>query len=366
MNKITEPLMEWYQKQKRDLPWRDKHNPYYTWISEIMLQQTRVEAVKPYFQRFVSALPGIEQLAECPEEQLLKLWEGLGYYNRVRNMQKAAKEVVKVYQGELPADYEKLKQLSGIGNYTAGAIASIGYGIAVPAVDGNVLRVWSRLNESSEDIMKQSVRKHVEADFQKIIPKENPGDFNQALMELGAVVCVPNGAAKCDLCPLTKFCGAFKQQTQMNYPVKKTKKERRIEERTILVIQDGERVAISRRPNKGLLAGLFELPNIEGHLDSDEVLKYMQRYDLEPIRVQSLEASKHIFSHIEWRMIGYRIRVSSLEKMREQNIIFASQENIEEKYPIPAAFAAYTRYMNIRLGQEKYQVQKEAWENSER
>lgn len=152
---------------KAVLPWRDKHNPYYTWISEIMLQQTRVEAVKPYFQNFVSTLPGIEQLAECSEEQLLKLWEGLGYYNRVRNMQKAAKEVVKVYQGELPADYEKLKQLSGIGNYTAGAIASIGYGIAVPAVDGNVLRVWSRLNESSEDIMKQSVRKHVEADFRK-------------------------------------------------------------------------------------------------------------------------------------------------------------------------------------------------------
>ena len=208
LNDIVKPLTEWYRQNKRSLPWRDRHNAYYTWVSEIMLQQTRVEAVKPYFRRFTEELPDPAALAECPEEKLLKLWEGLGYYNRVRNMQIAAQTVVEEYDGVLPASYEKLLSLKGIGSYTAGAIASIAYDIPVPAVDGNVLRVITRIIEDDGDIMKQSVKKRIENKLQEIMPGEYPGDFNQALMELGAVVCVPNGEPKCDVCPVAFCCGA--------------------------------------------------------------------------------------------------------------------------------------------------------------
>ena len=264
LNKIVDPLVDWYRENRRALPWREQKNAYYTWVSEIMLQQTRVEAVKPYFQRFISELPDPATLAACPEEKLLKLWEGLGYYNRVRNMQQAARTVVEEYGGKLPADYRKLLALKGIGNYTAGAIASIAYGIPVPAVDGNVLRVVSRIKESRQDIMKQSVRREIEEELQKIMPAACPGDFNQALMELGALVCVPNGEPKCKECPAAFCCGACLHGTTEEIPVKGAKKERKVEERTVLVIQDGRMTAIHRRPAKGLLAGLYELPNIEG------------------------------------------------------------------------------------------------------
>ena len=203
---IAEPLLKWYDKNKRILPWRDKNNAYYTCVSEIMLQQTRVEAVKPYFARFIQELPDVEALAAAPEERIVKLWEGLGYYSRVRNMQKAAIQVMEEYDGRIPEDFETLLSVKGIGRYTAGAIASIAYGKKVPAVDGNVLRVYARLTENRGDIMKQSVRKAVENELTERMPKERPGDFNQAMMELGAVGCVPNGTAKCEECHLGKFC----------------------------------------------------------------------------------------------------------------------------------------------------------------
>ena len=273
LNDIVKPLTEWYRQNKRSLPWRDRHNAYYTWVSEIMLQQTRVEAVKPYFRRFTEELPDPAALAECPEEKLLKLWEGLGYYNRVRNMQIAAQTVVEEYDGVLPASYEKLLSLKGIGSYTAGAIASIAYDIPVPAVDGNVLRVITRIIEDDGDIMKQSVKKRIENKLQEIMPGEYPGDFNQALMELGAVVCVPNGEPKCDVCPVAFCCGARAHGTIDRFPVKAQKKDRKLEDRTVLVIQDGEKTAIRRRPSRGLLAGLYELPNLKGHLSEEEVLE---------------------------------------------------------------------------------------------
>ena len=186
---ITKPLLKWYGENKRVLPWREKKNPYEIWVSEIMLQQTRVEAVKPFYERFMRELPNVAALAVCPEEKLLKLWEGLGYYNRVRNMQKAAQKIMEVYDGVFPADYEALKGLPGIGNYTAGAVASIAFCIPVPAVDGNVLRVMARLREDGEDILKQSVKNRVEAELTEIMPAEDPGAFNQAMMDLGAMVC---------------------------------------------------------------------------------------------------------------------------------------------------------------------------------
>ena len=272
LNEIVQPLTDWYRQNKRILPWRDQNNAYYTWVSEIMLQQTRVEAVKPYFQRFIGELPDVQALAECPEEKLMKLWEGLGYYNRVRNMQTAARTVVCEYEGVLPASYEELLSLKGIGNYTAGAIASIAYQIPVPAVDGNVLRVISRITEDRQDIMKQSVRRQIEENLLGIMPEETPGDFNQALMELGAVVCVPNGPARCEACPVSEYCLAYRHGTVEELPVKAPKKERILQNRTVLVIQDGEKTAIQKRPEKGLLAGLYELPNLLGHLTREEVL----------------------------------------------------------------------------------------------
>ena len=345
LNEIVDPLVDWYRENRRALPWREQKNAYYTWVSEIMLQQTRVEAVKPYFQRFISELPDPATLAACPEEKLLKLWEGLGYYNRVRNMQQAARTVVEEYGGKLPADYRKLLALKGIGNYTAGAIASIAYGIPVPAVDGNVLRVVSRIKESRQDIMKQSVRREIEEELQKIMPAACPGDFNQALMELGALVCVPNGEPKCKECPAAFCCGACLHGTTEEIPVKGAKKERKVEERTVLVIQDGRMTAIHRRPAKGLLAGLYELPNIEGKLTREQVLDKVKELELEPLFIRELEPAKHIFSHVEWRMTGYLVRVSSMEQKKNNRLIFTEKNQVEKQYAIPSAFRAYVKYI---------------------
>lgn len=345
LNNIVQPLLEWYRDNRRQLPWRDQNNAYYTWVSEIMLQQTRVEAVKPYFKRFIGELPDIQALAACPEEKLMKLWEGLGYYNRVRNMQLAAQTVVSTYGGKLPASYKQLLELKGIGNYTAGAIASIAYQILVPAVDGNVLRVLSRITEDRQDIMKQSVRRQAEEKLQEVIPQECPGDFNQAMMELGAVVCVPNGPARCEDCPIAKFCLAYQHGIVEELPVKAPKKQRSLENRTVLVIQDGEKTVIQKRPKKGLLAGLYELPNLEGHLSRDEVLAEVERMQLEPLYIEKLPDAKHVFSHIEWRMTGYLIRVASLDTDREMPFIFAEKKQSERQYAIPSAFRAYVKYM---------------------
>lgn len=354
LHNIVEPLLAWYEKEHRILPWREAKDPYYIWISEIMLQQTRVEAVKPYFERFIQAFPTIQAVAEADEEQLLKMWEGLGYYNRVRNIQKAAQRAVADYDGRLPADYEKLKGLPGIGNYTAGAVASIAYQLLAPAVDGNVMRVISRIEERTDDIMKQSARRAVENAIWQVIPRDRPGDFNQALMELGAMVCVPNGMPKCTVCPVAKYCGAYQHERIEELPVKSTKRARRIEERTILLIQDGNRVAIQKRPSKGLLAGLYEFPNLEGHKTEQEVLQYVEEHQLTPLHIRPLAEAKHIFSHVEWQMTGYAVKIAALEEEKKGRMLFVDHKATEKNYTIPAAYSAYTKYMNIRLGQEKY------------
>lgn len=341
LKKIEKPLMAWYMENKRPLPWREKKDPYEIWVSEIMCQQTRVEAVRPYFERFLSALPTVAELAACPQEKLMKLWEGLGYYNRARNMQKAAQQVVGRYQGKLPADYDALKGLQGIGNYTAGAIASIAYGIPAPAVDGNVLRVVSRVQERTGDIAKQSVRRQVEQEILDIMPREHPGEYNQALMELGALVCVPNGAAKCGQCPLLGLCQAQLNGTVGQFPVKSRPRARKIEERTVLAIQDGGRVAIRQRGSKGLLAGLYELPNTKRHLDMQEALLLVKSMGLQPLRIRPLGEAKHVFSHVEWRMLGYWVRVQELEEKCWRDMIFAEYEEIQKTYAIPSAFDAY-------------------------
>lgn len=350
---IVEPLLSWFRRNARILPWREQPTPYRVWVSEIMLQQTRVEAVKPYFQRFTTALPDIRDLAECEEERLLKLWEGLGYYNRVRNMQTAARTVMEEYQGRLPADYEELLKLKGIGHYTAGAIASIAYKIPVPAVDGNVLRVITRVTADDSDIMRQSVRTKVEETIQKIIPEDAASEFNQALMELGATVCMPNGEPQCRKCPWKGFCEANRLGNWKTIPVKSKAKPRRIEDKTVFIIRDGEKIVLHKRPKKGLLAGLYEFPNTEGHLSKEEALQWVKEQKLNPLRIQKLESAKHIFSHVEWHMTGYVVRVDELAE-NKSGMLFVEIKDSEENYPIPAAFNAYTKYMNIRLGNEKY------------
>lgn len=338
------PLVEWYRKNKRELPWRDIRDPYRIWISEIMLQQTRVEAVKPFYARFLEALPTVSDLANAEEDKLLKLWEGLGYYNRVRNMQKAAQQIMEVHGGEFPKDYKAIRGLTGIGNYTAGAIGSFAFGIPKPAVDGNVLRVISRITGDYDDIMKASTKTKVEGQLEAVIPKDVACDFNQGLIELGATVCVPNGAPKCGECPLAHLCEANIKGIQDELPVKKKAKERRIEKRTVLVIQDGDFLAIQKRPSKGLLAGLYELPNLEGHLTKSQVVTYCKKMGLAPLRIQKLGNGKHIFSHVEWHMIGYRVRVDELEKSCDEQMLFIHPEDIQKEYPIPAAFEAYMQH----------------------
>ena len=356
LKEMAGPLIAWYQKQKRDLPWRNDISAYKVWVSEIMLQQTRVEAVKPYYARFLNAFPTIRELAEAKEDLLLKMWEGLGYYNRVRNMQKAAQQVMIDYNGEFPNTYEEIRSLTGIGNYTAGAISSFAFGIPKPAVDGNVLRVISRLTASYEDIMKASVRERVEEELEELIPTDGASDFNQGLIELGAIVCVPNGAPKCNECPLAHLCKAHEQGIELELPVKSKAKERRIEKKTVFIFQDGDHVAIKKRPVKGLLAGLYELPNVEGHLTEDEVLEYSKQIGLLPLRIQKLEDGKHIFSHVEWQMIGYQIRVDELENSCTEKMLFVHPEEIQAEYPIPAAFETYVKYVDVKIGQEKFQM----------
>ncbi len=355
LKQIVKPLLSWYDGHARVLPWRENRHPYRVWVSEIMLQQTRVEAVKPFFERFIKALPDVKSLAECPEDELLKLWEGLGYYNRVRNMQKAAQTVMEQYDGAFPADYEKLLSLPGIGHYTAGAIGSIAFDIPMPAVDGNVLRVLARVKASYEDILKQSVKSSMEKEVRKIIPADRAGDFNQALIELGAIVCVPNGKARCGACPLAFCCMAREKGIVDELPKKKAKKERRLEQKTVLVLREGDRVGIRKRSAKGLLAGMYELPNLEGCLGENEVLEWIRKQGLSPLRILPLAGAKHIFSHVEWQMTGYAVSLEETEHMDRDGLFFTDAKETEEKYPIPAAFAAYARYMNIVLGQERYE-----------
>lgn len=334
-----EPLLFWYYKNRRILPWREQPEPYRVWISEIMLQQTRVEAVKPYFSRFMEALPDVKELAFVEEETLLKLWEGLGYYNRARNLQKAARVCVEEYAGQLPASYERLLALPGIGSYTAGAIASIAFGLPEPAVDGNVLRVLSRLFESRDDIGKQLVKRQMEQELREVIPKELPGDFNQALIELGALVCIPSGEPLCSQCPFSTLCLAKRHQTTGEIPVKAGKKERRREEKTIFIIEYEDKAAIRKRSAKGLLASLYEFPNLPGHLKEEEVPEALAIGREDILSIEPLPEAVHIFSHVEWHMTGFRVMI---KRELPQQYPMKQVEEIFEKYPLPNAFQAYT------------------------
>ncbi len=333
MNKIVDPLLKWYDSNKRDLPWRHNPTPYRVWISEIMLQQTRVDPVIPYYLRFMEAFPSVEALAAAPEDLLMKHWEGLGYYSRARNLQKAAKIIAEA--GEFPQDFEGWLKLPGIGNYTAGAICSIALGAPTPAVDGNVLRVLSRVLGSKEDIASDSVKKEFTEALRAIYPSGKTSEFTQSLMELGATVCLPNGEPHCKLCPLNKLCYASKNHLIDQIPFKSPKKKRKIEKRTIFIFRFNDKIALNRRPEKGLLAKMWEFPNVEGHLSNDLI---EEKYGKS---ITPIGASTHIFSHIEWQMLGYLIDVNEADNQYK----WVTISELLDEIAIPSAFRYYLNYL---------------------
>ncbi len=306
---FVELLMNWYPAHHRDLPWRRTRDPYAIWVSEIMLQQTRVAAVIPYYDRFMKEVPDVFALAAVSDDRLNLLWQGLGYYSRARNLKKAAQTVCERCAGTMPDSYEALLRLPGIGGYTAGAIASIAYGERVPAVDGNVLRVYARLMNDPSDIADPAVKTRVFAALKAVMPND-PGTFNQAMMELGAVVCVPNGQPDCGACPLASVCKARSAGTAGLLPNKTPKKPRAIENRTVFALYDQGRPLLKKRPDKGLLAGLYELPNVTGALSTGEAMQWLTTHGLHPVGDLSVYSAKHVFTHIEWRMRVYAADVA--------------------------------------------------------
>lgn len=336
---IAPALLEWFYQNARSLPFRQDPTPYHIWVSEIMLQQTRVAAALEYYDRWMKTLPTIQDLADCPEEKLHKLWEGLGYYSRVRNLQKAAQIVCQTYGGELPADYKKLLELPGIGEYTAGAIGSIAFHLPVPAVDGNVLRVFSRLYNNDGDITSPKVKKEFSQWVMEHQPPDKPGDYNEALMELGALICLPNGEPLCDRCPLAHLCRAKAAGTQMQLPVKKAAKARRTQSITVLLIQSPQGFLVQQRPQKGLLAGLWQPALFEQPLTRQQAEQKLKEQGISAQLGQPIPPAKHIFSHIEWQMSGWYGRADA--QPLPQGYAWATPQQLNQEYTLPNAFKAY-------------------------
>ena len=335
-------IIDWDRRERRPLPWRLSPTPYHVWVSEIMLQQTRIEAVIGYYERFIAELPDIAALAAADEDRLLKLWEGLGYYSRVRNLKKAALLLVERYGGQLPASAQELKKLPGVGDYTAGAIASLAFGQPACAVDGNVLRVLSRVLESGEDVMQPSVRKRMAELLQKLYPcGEEAALLTEGLMELGETLCLPKGAPVCAACPLRALCLASLHGTAERYPLRSAPRPRRIEERTVLLLHSRGRWAIRRRPDKGLLAGLWELPGLEGFQDRAAVLAHLESLGGAVTALEDCGEAVHVFTHVEWHMRGF------LAELKDPcgDFLWASPGEIMADYSIPTAFRAYYQIM---------------------
>lgn len=350
LSRLPGPLLAWYRENARDLPWRRTQDPYRIWVSEIMLQQTRVAAVLGYYARFLEAFPTVEALAAAPEERLMKLWEGLGYYSRARNLQKAAKLVAE--RGAFPDTYGDLLALPGIGDYTASAIASAAFGRAEAAVDGNVLRVVTRITDCHRDILDPKVKKAVRERVQAVMPEEAADIrvFNQAAMELGATVCVPNGPPRCEACPARDFCLGRIRGTAEILPVKAPKKARRVEDKTVFLLLRNGRVALRKRPDTGLLAGLWEFPNVEGALDEAAAPAAVSAWGLEPREWKNKLAARHIFTHVEWHMTGYTLEVAGDGPAEFEWVDTASLET----HAVPSAFARYYAEAGEQIGDGKW------------
>lgn len=336
LEKLPHVLLPWYHDHKRDLPWRQTKEPYKIWLSEIMLQQTRVEAVKGYYARFLAQLPTIEALAVCDDDALHKLWEGLGYYSRVRNLKKAANVILQKHNGVFPQDHDAVIALPGIGAYTAGAVCSIAYDQPTPAVDGNVLRVYSRLLDDSSPIDLPAVKKQVTEALAAVYP-EQAGDFTQALMELGATLCGPNKAPDCENCPCREFCLGFSRGTAPSLPVKAPKKDKKQEDRTVFILRCDGAYALHKRPAKGLLAGLWEFPNAEGHMNVKEAVDHLQSLGISTAEVLREVSRKHIFTHIQWNMNGIYLEIASQSELFQ----WFTPEQINTQAALPTAFRLF-------------------------
>lgn len=339
-NLVHKRLLDWYAVHYRPLPWRADASPYRVWVSEIMLQQTRIEAVIPYFHRFISALPDVCSLAAVDTEQLLKLWEGLGYYSRARNLKKAAQKVVDEFSGKIPADYDLLLSLPGVGEYTAGAIASIAFSIPVPAVDGNVMRILARLTADDTDVLSSAGKKKFTDLAWQMVPEQEAGRFNQALMELGETICTPK-SPRCECCPIRSECVAFLQNEVDRYPVRIKKSTRRIEDRALaVVIEDSipPKVLIHKRDAQGLLADLWELPNT---LEKDALFSVPPDIRSHCLPVKELPDAKHLFSHIEWHMKADLFIIDSFGEL-PKGYYAATLDELQSVFPLPGAFRAYT------------------------
>ena len=336
-------LLHWYDYNGRTLPWRSNPTPYHVWVSEIMLQQTRVETVMGYYERFMKRYPSVGDLAQASEEELMKCWEGLGYYRRARHLREAAKEIADRYGGDMPSDYKSLLRLPGIGEYTAGAVSSIAFKQKVPAIDGNVFRVYARLLGEEREISKAGVKRDIRREVLRTMPDDRPGDFNQALMDLGAKVCLPVGRPKCEECPWDTVCLAHSAGAEEAYPVRRKIKSRRIEYKTVLRIEYRDKLILRKRDNQGLLAGLWELPNLDDRYSPDKLEDLLEEENFPDYSLTPLGEAKHIFSHAEWRMTGYRIVLQDLPDrfLEDRGWIQADREKINERYAIPSAFDSY-------------------------
>lgn len=353
---FAEKVLTYYRSHRRVLPWREHPLPYYVWLSEIMLQQTRVETVIPYFERFVKKFPTIKDLAKGEEEDLMKLWEGLGYYSRARNLQKAAKEIVRNYDGSLPSSKKELMSLPGIGPYTAGAIASIAFGNRETAVDGNLIRVASRILSYGDSVTKVSGKKIIEHFWQEVLPQKNAGDFNQAIMDIGSTICLPNGTPRCELCPISSHCRAYQNGNPMDYPKREEKKPRRIEEKTVWILYRDEEIAFEKRERDGLLAEMWQFPMAEGHLDEEEARAWLLERDFFAIRMVKGPVAKHVFSHIEWKMVSWKVfldNISVNEHSTDDFSWFSKQEM--DEITLPTAFRKFREEVRTKEGQSRFE-----------
>ena len=341
-HRLPEAVLTWYDRSHRELPWRQDREPYHIWLSEIMLQQTRVEAVKGYYSRFLQALPTIADLAACDDDALHKLWEGLGYYSRVRNLKKAAQVILERHGGIFPGEYGAIRALPGIGDYTAGAICSICFDFPTPAVDGNVLRVISRLNDDPTPIDTDAHKKAVRAALEEIYPAR-AGDFTQALMELGATVCGPNREPDCENCPCREFCLGCARGTAGKLPVKGEKKERKCQKLTVFIFSCDGKYALEKRQNTGLLAGLWQFPNISGHLSVQEAISQAERMGLQPRQILRTVERSHIFTHIQWDMQGIYLEVACPVKEYQ----WMDPQTIRTQAALPTAFRQFWEEIDL-------------------
>ena len=329
-------LLPWFSACARELPWRRDREPYHVWVSEIMLQQTRVEAVKGYYTRFLTALPDIPSLATAEPDRLHKLWEGLGYYSRVRSLQRAACRIMDCHGGVFPSDYADIRALPGVGDYTAGAIASICFEQPTPAVDGNVLRVVTRLTGDDRCVSETATRRDIRDRLARVYPAGRCGDFTQALMELGATVCLPGGAPDCGRCPAAEVCrsrdGGWKQ-----LPVKAAKKARRQEKLTVFLLRCEGLTAVRKRPDTGLLAGMWEFPNVPGHLDPAAAVAQAEAWGVRPTDLTGTLRRTHVFTHVEWDMQCYLLRCGELPPA----FFWADADALRGRVALPTAFRMF-------------------------